>query len=228
MAQYNNQAMRLLLIDDDSRFTGALKLGLIKEYDILECDHPKKINVILEKNRIDLLLCDFDFGSENIIKYIESQKKQIPIIVMTGKATRENVIDLLNVGVAGLIEKPVNLTQLKEKINKLALEGNVNNKIVLNSLSLNLDEDERVIEHDGKKEKLTPLEMKILNYFLKQPNIKIKRDELEKYLWSNVIVTKHTLDTHIGNLKRKAPPLNKNLVSIYGEGFLLKVYDKKS
>ncbi|OYZ17618.1 MAG: hypothetical protein B7Y39_15090 [Bdellovibrio sp. 28-41-41] len=219
--------MRLLLIDDDTRFIEALKLGLIKEYDVLECDHPKKIDLILAKTKVDLLLCDFDFGCENIIKYIGIQKNMVPLIVMTGKATRENIIELLNAGVDRLIEKPINLVNLKTKIEKLVLASKAGVQDTIEALSCRIHEDERVVEFDGKKEKLTPLEMKILDFFLKNPNKKVKREELKKHLWSNVVVTKHTLDTHIGNLKRKVPPLNIGLVSVYGEGFLLKIDDKK-
>lgn len=39
------------------------------------------------------------------------------------------------------------------------------------------------------------------------------------HLWGTCAVTRHTLDTHLLNLRKKVPPFAEKLVSVYGTGY---------
>lgn len=216
--------MDILIADDDARFLNSLKLGLESEYHVQTVQSISEIKNKIRLKRFDLLVSDYDFGHENIISFLKEEPLTLPTIIMTGKATKETVIEFLNLGVDRLIEKPVRLQDLKNHILQLVRSQQIYNTEALKVLEI--DEVKpfvRTVKFHSKELTLTPSEFKILDYFLKHMNLSVNRLELNQIMWPNVKVTKNTLDTHLYNLKKKIPTLKDRLVSIYGGYYILKM-----
>lgn len=214
--------MKLLILDDDTSTLTALEIALKDEFTIVKASHPKLIKNIICSQPIDLIISDFDFGTDTLLKYITSLDPCIPIIIMTGKASRSDIFSLLNLKIINFIEKPLSINDLRMKILAISDSNNSLEKIS-QKLNIQIDHELRAIDYDSQKIKLTPSEFKILTYFLKNSNRTIKRSAIEKKIWDEVSVSKNTLDTHIYNLKKKLPLLGPKLLSVYGDGFLLKL-----
>lgn len=210
--------MKVAIVDDDASILKALSIALF-EYEVVtftDLDNFKNCSGVY-----DLLICDFDFGSYTLIEYLSQRKIHVPLFVITGKATKQVVIELLNLGVDFLIEKPLEVGLLKEKIKNLKRTEMDIHKIGL-ELGLVISPKTHEIETNKEFVKLTPTEYKILKFFIGHLNQVIDRSTLEGIIWPEVTVSKNTLDTHLLNLKRKVPFLKANLVSLYGSGLILK------
>lgn len=214
--------MNLLIIDDDISILAALEMTLKNEYQIYTASHPSRIEQKIKVNNIDIIISDFDFGSQNLLQCISEISLEIPIIIMTGKATRSDIFHLIDLNIFHFLDKPISLSQLRKKIEFITSSKDTWQKIG-HELELHIDMQQRIITHNNQRIKLTPSEFKILTHFLKNSNTTINRNSLEKALWNEVNVSKNTLDTHIYNIKKKLPNLSDKIISVYGDGFLLKV-----
>lgn len=214
--------MNLLIIDDDISILTALEMTLKNEHRVYAALTPSDIEKKLKVHDIDIIVSDFDFGPQNILQYISTIPHEIPIIIMTGKATRSDIFHLIDLNIFHFLDKPISLSQLRKKI-EFITSSKDNWQKIGRELELNIDMQQRVISHNNQRIKLTPSEFKILTHFLKNSNTTINRNSLEKALWNEVNVSKNTLDTHIYNIKKKLPNLSDKIISVYGDGFLLKV-----
>jgi DNA-binding response OmpR family regulator len=215
--------MRIILADDDLRFIESLQTALREEHEVQICEDLKSLKSMMTKKPVDLLICDYDFGHENLESFLQVKPPQIPILVLTGKATRQNIIDLLNLGVSGLLEKPVGLSDLRSRILKIKGHKSQSHERALGVLGFRFEPESRTVFIGGRTETLTPIEFKIVDFFLSHCDKEIRRADLQKYLWPEVNVAKNTLDTHLGNIKKKLPVLHQRLVTVYGGTYILKL-----
>lgn len=214
--------MALLILDDDTSILNALEIAFKDEFSIIKASHPKLLKNLISTQNVDIIISDFDFGTETLLKYITDLAQCPPIIIMTGKASRSDIFSLLNLKIINFIEKPISINELRMKISAISDSNNSIDK-VSEKLNIQIDHELKAVNYEDQKIKLTPSEFKILTYFLKNSNRTIKRTALEKKIWNEVSVSKNTLDTHIYNLKKKLPLLCPKLLSVYGDGFLLKL-----
>lgn len=214
--------MTLLILDDDITILTALEMALKDEFKVFKASQPFLLQSILDSQNIDIIISDFDFGAETILKYIPKISTNAQFIIMTGKASRTDIINLISFKIMNFIEKPISIQELRTKILAIA-ESDTNIAKISQKLDIQIDHEQKAVNYNNQKIKLTPSEYKILTYLLKNTNKTIKRSIIEKKLWNEVSVSKNTLDTHIYNLKKKLPLLSPKLLSVYGDGFLLKL-----
>ncbi len=215
--------MVLILIDDDHRFLHSLRLALESEYEIHTCTSLAELRSKVNTVRAHLLVCDYDLGHECIEQYLKEKPPELPILVLTGKATRENIISLLNHGAEGFLEKPVELAELRKHIQKITSLQISPLSAAAKRIDLSFDPHYRKVEFEGVTQDLTPIEYKILIYFLNNIEKPIQKTEIQNHLWPEVTVAQNTLDTHMSNLRKKVPPFKKHLTSVYGGEYILKV-----
>lgn len=215
--------MKLILVDDDVRFLNSMQATLEKDYEVYACQSLDQLTRASKEIAADLLICDYDFGSENLEKFLKTSLPNVPVLVLTGKANRDNVVSLLNLGVSGFLDKPVELKDLREQIKRLTKDRGNAVIAVAKQLQIDFDPHFRKIYSDGSTIDLTPIEYKILMYFLSNPDQPILKKDLQNYLWPNVIVATNNIDTHLSNLKKKAPSLKKHLTTIYGGEYILRM-----
>ena len=208
--------MTIAIADDDINFLEALEVALRQDYRVKPCRSLKELSDVILAHPPDLLICDFDFGPNTLPEFLRSRADKIPVIVLTGVASKKDVIDLLNLGVSGFLEKPVKIAELLEKIGIFKELAKSQVKEGLKKLGVFTKNSDRIVEVDGKDVTLTPLESKILFYFAGNIDRKINRTDLHTHLWPKVHVADNTLDTHLVNLKKKIPKLKETLVSSYG------------
>jgi DNA-binding response OmpR family regulator len=74
---------------------------------------------------------------------------------------------------------------------------------------------------DGRRIDLTPLEFKLLAYFLERPGRVLSRNDLLENVWGDAVyVTDRTVDTHIKRLRSK---LDTGLIeTVRGVGYRLR------
>ena len=86
-------------------------------------------------------------------------------------------------------------------------------------LGYRVDSQTRRVYIGADEIKLTRIEFEILSIFLENRRAHVTREQITSKLWPDTKVSRHTLDTHLINLKRKLPVFADKLVSVYGTGF---------
>jgi len=212
--------MNIAIVDDDKELLKVLKFTLEKQHKISTYSNLSTL-VQEEYNSFDLLISDYDFGGQTLKKYLNEYKITPPVFVITGKATKEIAVDLLNLQVDYLIEKPIDINQLLEKIRIFQRDNNNSVTGFLNKIGYTFNEDLKEVTKDNCSSKLTPKELKILTVLLNSKSKEVSRETLEQSIWNSTSVAKNNLDTHILNLKRKIPEIKQMLKTNYGSGYVL-------
>jgi len=116
----------ILIADDDQNIIASLKFLLDDQgFDIIAVDSPAAVIETLCRHQIDLVLMDMNYQSDTtsgaeglqLVKQIQLQDSELPIIVMTGWATVDIAVEALKSGASDFIQKPWNDDQLQNSIN---------------------------------------------------------------------------------------------------------------
>lgn len=111
MAPDNNKGT-VLIVDDEEMVLTSLStlLSLETDYDVKTFVSAAKAVEHLQSNSVDLIISDFLMPEMNGLEFLtkaKSFKPEVPRIILTGFADKENAIKLINeVGLYQYIEKP--------------------------------------------------------------------------------------------------------------------------
>ena len=118
--------MKILIVDDFATMRKILK-NILKQIgfkNISEADDGKSALKILKKENFDLILSDWNMpgisGLEllNGIRF-DNELKNIPFIMVTAEARKDNILEAVKAGVNSYIVKPFTAETVREKINKV-------------------------------------------------------------------------------------------------------------
>lgn len=118
--------MRILSVDDFSTMRRIIK-NLLKQlgyHNVLEADDGTAALEMLRRQKIDLVISDWNMPKMTGIELLKAIRadeslKQIPLLMVTAEAQRENVIEAAKAGANNYIVKPFTSETLKDKIDKI-------------------------------------------------------------------------------------------------------------
>ncbi len=118
--------MTVLVVDDFSTMRRINK-NILKELgfkNILEADDGTTALEVLKSNKVDLIISDWNMpkmtGLEFLKKVRASEEyKDIPFLMVTAEAQKENIIEAVKAKVSNYIVKPFTAQVLSEKIEKI-------------------------------------------------------------------------------------------------------------
>ena len=200
----------LLIIEDEAAIRDMVRFSLPNEFWLIDAEDIAKARKQLVNQLPDLILLDWMLPGKSGIEFIEWIKKQadfqdIPIIMLTAKAEEENKVKGLMTGTDDYITKPFSPDELTARIKTVLRRGPLlspSHEIKHQDIVINTDKHQITINKEPLI--LSPLEYKMLYFFMKHPNKTYTRDQLITYIWGgNVYIDGHTINVHIHRLRDK-------------------------
>lgn len=111
---------RILIVDDEAIIRDLCARAL-KGYDVLQAGDGEEALHIFEKGGIDVILTDVMMPKMDGIELLRRLKEKEPtlvVIVMTGFAEKDTILNALKADADDFISKPLNLLQLKTAVDK--------------------------------------------------------------------------------------------------------------
>ncbi|WP_456443848.1 response regulator [Caldithrix abyssi] len=112
---------KILLIDDDLDIQETIRALLKNEkYEVYACSTVKEARLLLQQHRFSCLLIDIylpDMDGLEFIRSIQSQKLNIPAVVITGSSDIQKAQKAIRLGVFDYLVKPIKNRQLVQVIN---------------------------------------------------------------------------------------------------------------
>ena len=219
---------KILIVEDNIDIHNLIKEILEnKKYKVIDSYSGTEASMVLEKEKIDLILLDLmlpGLNGEEIIKKV----KEIPIIVISAKLTPESKVNALLSGANDYITKPFNPQELLARIEvQLRIYQNTiqtsNRDIKYKDLLLK--EDEHVIYLKEEKIYLTKTEYAILKQLLLNPNKIVTKSRLLELISNDTLDgDENSLKVHISNIRKKMRKISQEeyIESVWGIGF--KIY----
>jgi two-component system, chemotaxis family, chemotaxis protein CheY len=118
--------LTVLVVDDFSTMRRIVR-NILRELDfkdILEADDGSSAVEILKTQKVDLIVSDWNMpkmtGLE-LLKFVRSnpQTKDLPFLMVTAEAQKENIVEAVKARVSNYIIKPFTAITLSEKLAKI-------------------------------------------------------------------------------------------------------------
>lgn len=223
---------RILIIEDDASMALGLEYNLRTEgYETQVCIDGESGLKVLETQKFDLVLLDWmlpGLDGIEVLKQIRSKQLAVPVLLLTARDAKEDMVEGLDAGADDYIAKPFDLNILLARLRSL-LRG----RTWLNQKSEAGEEanfgpfrirfDTFEVENGGKTFRLSYKEAMIMKLFLEKRGQVITREELLQKVWGiNGYIQSRTIDNHIVQLRKYFEENPKNprfILSIHGEGY---------
>lgn len=113
----HNDKVRILIIEDDALLRRGLARAFSSDgFEVLEFSDGKEAVDSLTDQLPDLILCDYRLPGMNgfgVLNHLREGQRKIPFVLMTAYYSGEMTQEALARGAAAIIEKPIDLAQLK-------------------------------------------------------------------------------------------------------------------
>lgn len=231
-------AIRILLVEDDQNFGDVLCSYLeMNDYEVdLRTDGEAGYKAFFEK-KYDLCIFDVMMPKKDgftLAKEVREKDTDTPIVFLTAKTLKQDIIDGFKNGGDDYITKPFNSEELLYRIqaiikrsNRSTVEEKDQNIFEVGEFTFNYPL--RMLTHsNGTKSKLSPKEAHLLKMFFANTNEVLTRKEALTTIWGeDSYFTARSMDVFVTKL-RKYLSLDDNLeiVNIHGSGFRLVEKDK--
>ncbi len=221
----------IFLLEDDQSFGAVLQSYLeINEYKVTWVDDGMNALETFKKDTYDICVLDVmlpHVDGFTVAKQIKGLNPQMPIIFLTAKSLKEDILQGYAIGADDYIIKPFDSEVLLAKIQAVLwrsgtlAEQNKSNEITLGSFLF--DPFLRQLKHEKEIIKLSPKESKLLEMLLKYKNDLMPRSLALKTIWEDDnYFTTRSMDVYITKIRKylKADP-RIEIENIHGTGFRL-------
>jgi DNA-binding response OmpR family regulator len=217
--------MRILIVDDSSAITAALRHGL-KGYYTVEATSLGQEAIELAEHDFDVIILDLglpDMKGIEVCRHIRSVGIQAPILVLTANEEAAQKVSLLDAGADDYLTKPFNLEELKARLR--ALLRRHNSRISQSSLSvgdLELDIASRRVRRANQDIELRRKEFDLLECLMRNTGHVISRATILNVVWGpDTEVWTNAIDVHIKHLRDKVDkPFSRPLIqTVHGVGY---------
>ncbi|MDX2430751.1 MAG: response regulator transcription factor [Bacteroides sp.] len=223
---------RILLAEDDENLGSLLQEYLqAKNYEADWVTNGEKAFRHFEQFHYDLCLLDvmmpikdgFTLASE-----IRILNREIPIIFLTAKSMKEDVLEGFSLGADDYLTKPFSMEELLFRIEAIlrrtkgARSGETN---VWKVGSFTFDANKQKLTGTGTEQKLTTKESELLSLLCNNINQVLERNFTLKAIWiDDNYFNARSMDVYITKLRKylKADP-NVQIINVHGKGYKLVV-----
>jgi DNA-binding response OmpR family regulator len=149
---------------------------------------------------------------------------QIPIVMLTARATEEDRVAGLELGAEDYITKPFSLREMvvrvRAALRRRQLPQPAERPVIYRGHQLVVDFDAVSIEVEGKPVRLTRREFELLRFLVETRNRVISRDRLLERVWGyDRQIETRSVDVHVGRLRGKLGPVGKQIQTVIGLGY---------
>ena len=212
----------ILVCDDEKDIVSALRIYLTAEgYRVYEAGNGREALEYLAKEDIHLVLMDImmpEMDGFTLLEKLDANKK-IPTIILSARGEEVDKLTGFDKGIDDYLCKPFSPKELVARC-----------KAILNRVSTKMDNYRykdlfiNFLEHsitiDDEEVNLTPKEFEILEYFIRNKKVAIKRESLLKYIWGyDFYGDDRTVDTHIKMLRNHLGKYRDLIETVRGIGY---------
>ena len=224
------EAKRILLCEDDENLGMLLSEYLqAKNYEAVLCKDGEEGYKEFLKQKFDI--CDLDVmmpkkDGFSLCKDIKQINPEIPVVFLTAKALKEDVIDGFKLGADDYITKPFSMEELTYRIDAIMhrVQGKKKNDEVIVTLGkFTFDRNKQILAIGDDKRKLTTKESELLNILYEHVNDVLPRELALNKIWEDDNrVYARSMDVYITKLRKylKADP-DVEILNVHGEGYKL-------
>lgn len=229
------EKLRILLCEDDENLGMLLREYLQAKGYIAElCTDGEAGYEAFLKNKFDICVLDVMMPKKDgftLAQDIRETNVEIPIIFLTAKTMKEDILEGFKIGADDYISKPFSMEELVFRIEAILrrVRGKKNNESTVYTIGkFTFDTQKQLLTIEGKAKKLTTKENELLSLLCLHANDILQRDFALKTIWiDDNYFNARSMDVYITKL-RKLLKQDKDveIINIHGKGYKLITPDK--
>ncbi|MBE0423991.1 MAG: response regulator transcription factor [Lutibacter sp.] len=224
---------RILLVEDDPNFGTVLKDYLsLNDYKVTLAKDGLEGLIMFKNDEFDLCILDVMMPRKDgfsLAKDIRATNSEVPIIFLTARTMKEDVLKGYQSGGDDYLNKPFDSEVLLYKIKAILQRKETEQTIEEDVFEYKIGKFEfnsklRHLSLDGGEiQKLSPKESKLLKLLATHKNDLMSRELALTKIWrDDNYFTSRSMDVYIAKLRKYLKPdPNVEILNIHGEGFRL-------
>ncbi|MCY3565734.1 MAG: phosphate regulon transcriptional regulator PhoB [Gammaproteobacteria bacterium] len=200
----------ILIVDDEAAIRDVVGITLdLAGFETIKASNAHDAHVTILDQKPDLVLLDWMLPGGSGIELARRLRRDeitsnIPIIMLTAKASEDNKVQGLNEGVDDYVTKPFSPRELVARIKTVLrrVNGKERDKS-LQVFDLKLDPTSHRVTIEDKLVEMGPTEFRLLKFFMQSQEKVFSRDHIQTSVWgANVYLEERTIDVHIRRLRK--------------------------
>lgn len=222
----------ILIVDDEQKIREGLReYAEFEKHTVVEArDGMEAVNICRQQN-FDLIIMDVmmpKLDGFSTCKEIRKMK-DIPVLMLSARGEEYDKLFGFEVGIDDYVVKPFSPKEVMARVNVIINRNKVrepepleNDKFMI--AGLEIDFTGRNVMIDQQKAELTPKEMELLFYLVRNRNIALTREKILNEVWGfDFYGDDRTVDTHIKMLRSSLGPYKDYVVTLRGVGYKFEI-----
>jgi two-component system, OmpR family, copper resistance phosphate regulon response regulator CusR len=223
--------MRILLIEDEIKTLQSLQQGFE--------EHDWTVNTATDGHAGLRLAADHDYdvivsditmpglGGLELCRQLRAQGLKTPVLLLSALGDTDDKVAGLEAGGDDYLSKPFEFRELLARVRALARRPSevFRQKNVLQFADLEFDLDARVVRRAGRELSLTPRELALLEFFLRNPGKVLSKTEIAEKVWDLDFDTgTNVVEVYVNYLRNKVDRGfdSKIIHTQVGQGYVLR------
>jgi DNA-binding response OmpR family regulator len=222
--------MRILVVEDDAPLASVLVRTLREEsYAVDQAADGQEAEWLAFENPYDLILLDLMLPRKNgleVLKTLREGGVSAPVLILTAKDTKDDVVKGLDKGADDYLTKPFNLDELLARVRALLRRQSTDAATIIEAGPIKIDPSRKEVTRNDSVIQLTAKEYALLEYMARHAGTVLSRTQLSEHVWDmNFEPTSNVVDVYIGYLRNKVDkPFEAPLIkTVRGHGYMLDV-----
>lgn len=230
MTEPSLEQHRILVVDDEEYLTDLLSTSLRFQgfevaiagngFDALSTAGSFSPDLIL----LDVMMPDID-GME-VCRRLRSAGNQVPVIFLTARDTKADLLSGFTVGGDDYITKPFSLEEVVVRIRAVLKRSSAvaEESKAIQYADVVMDETTYVVTRGDREVDLSPTEWRLLRYLLMNAERVLSKQQILSYVWHYDFGGEEgSVETYISYLRKKLDDKNDPLIhTIRGVGYTLR------
>lgn len=181
--------MKVLVVEDEVKVSNFIMRGLEEEGYTVEVaeDGKKGLDLITAKN-YDIILLDLmipEMDGLEVLKRMRQDEIETPVLIITAKSTKEDVIKGLDTGSDDYLTKPFSFDELLARMRALLRRSRKAVPLTLEYQDMVLNPYNRKLSVGDRGTELTEKEFLIMEYMMRNYERPLTRKEMAEYAWQS-------------------------------------------
>lgn len=219
---------KILICDDNPSVHESISILLSAEnMDTISVYNGEDALTILHGGGIDLVILDIMLPAKSGTEVCREIRRtsDVPIIMLSALGSESNRIQGLRLGADDYVTKPFSPLEITERVRAiLRRTRKLSNQKELHFAELTVNPDAYTASINDRKLDVTPSEVKMLIYFIKNAEKALSREQLLNAVWGfDYCGDSRAVDSQIVRLRKKISSENVHfkIESVYGVGYKL-------
>ena len=222
--------MRILVVEDDAPLASILVRALREEsYAVDQAMDGQEAEWLAFENPYDLIVLDLMLPRKNGLDVLKSLREggvKTPVLILTARDTKEDVVAGLDRGADDYLTKPFDLEELLARVRALFRRPNesITNGSIIEAGALTIDPSRKEVKREDRDIQLTAKEYALLEYLARHAGTVLSRTQLSEHVWDmNFEPSSNVVDVYVGYLRSKIDkPFGYPIIkTVRGHGYML-------